>query len=64
VSWVHLDVAEVSRETEKAFLLVLGGGEEVWVPKGQVADSDRYKAGDKACTVSVTEWIAKQKGLL
>lgn len=60
--WVHLDVDEVLRETDKAFLLLIDG-EEVWVPKSQVSDADKYEAGDTDVTVSVTTWLAEQKGL-
>jgi hypothetical protein len=61
--WVHLEVAEILRETVDTFLLHLEGGEEVWVPKSQVADANDYKAGDGYCTISVTRWLADQKGL-
>lgn len=61
--WVHLDVEEIVRETDKALLLRLDDGEEVWIPLTQIADADDYHEGDTNCTVSVTEWIAEQKGL-
>lgn len=61
--WVHLEVEEVVRETDSAFLLRLEGGEEEWFPKSQVSDSGDYQEGDKDCTISVTKWIADQKGL-
>lgn len=62
-NWVHLDVEEIVRETDKAFLVRLEDGEEVWLPKGQVADADDYKEGDTNCTLSISEWIAGEKGL-
>jgi hypothetical protein len=62
-NWVHLDVELIVRETDKALLLRLEDGEEVWIPLGQIADADSYSAGDTNCTVSVTRWIAEQKGL-
>lgn len=61
--WVHLDVAEIRSETEKAFLLVLEDGELLWMPKSQISDVDDYSVGDTDAVVSVTEWIANQKGL-
>jgi len=59
----HLDVDEIKAETDKALLLVIGD-EEFWIPKTQIESPDDYKKGDKNCTVSVTDWIARQKGLL
>lgn len=63
--WVHLDVLLVKKETEKAFLLVLDNDDqdEVWVPKSQMSDPDDYSQYDKNCTISVTEYIAREKGL-
>jgi hypothetical protein len=61
--YIHLDVERIVRETDKAFLLLLEDGEEVWIPKNQVADADDYAEGDENCSISVTEWIANQKGL-
>lgn len=63
-NWVHLDVIVISRETEKAFLVVLDSGEEVWLPKSQIADAEDYQPGDADLTLSVTEYIAREKGLL
>lgn len=61
--YIHLDVARIERETDKALLLILEDGEEVWMPKNQIADVEDYEDGDTNCTVSVTTWIAEQKGL-
>lgn len=63
MGWVHLDVSLVKRETEKAFLLRLEDGSEVWVPRSQVSEPDDYEEGDEDCTVSVTEWFAEKEGL-
>lgn len=60
--YVHLDVEKVVRQTDSAFLLVIDG-EDYWIPKSQIADPETYEPGDENVTVSVTEWIAKQKGL-
>ncbi len=62
-NYVHLEVDEIMAETEKAFRVRIGD-EEYWLPFSQIADSDDYQAGDKNCTMSVTEWIAKEKGLI
>lgn len=62
-NWVHIEVAEIKRETDKAFLCVLEDGEEVWLPFSCIADAEDYSAGDQDCTMSITEWLASQKGL-
>ena len=63
-SWVHLDVELIVKETDAAFLLLLKERDEtVWIPKGQIESPDDYDEGDRDCTVSITEWIARQKGL-
>jgi hypothetical protein len=62
-NYVHLDVDEIVAETDKALLLRLQDGEEVWIPLSQIANSDDYNVGDSNCTVSVTLWIAEQRGL-
>lgn len=62
-SWVHLDVREILKATDSAFLLLLESGEEVWIPHSQMDDPESYDEGDEDVTISVTEWIAKQKGL-
>jgi hypothetical protein len=61
-NWVHLDVEEVVAESENAFLLRIDG-EEVWIPKSQIADADSYSRGDVDATVSISAWIAEKKGL-
>lgn len=59
---VHLDVEVIMRETAKAFQLMLTDKRRVWwVPKSQVANPDDYQAGDRNCTVTVSDWIYQQK---
>lgn len=60
--WVHLEDCSVKRVTEKA-LLIEYDGEEVWLPLSQVSEGEKYEEGDEEVTVSITEWIAKQKNL-
>ncbi len=62
-NWVHVDVDEIIRETEKAFLVRIDG-DEVWLPKSQLSDADDYEQGDTDCTMSISEFIAKEKGLV
>lgn len=62
-NYVHLDVDEIKAVTEKAFLVTIDG-EEVWLPLSHIADHEDYSPGDCDLTLSVTEWIARQKGLV
>ena len=59
--WVHILVEKVVRETEKAFLCQIDG-EEHWLPKSQISDPDDYGEGNENCEMSVTEFIAREKG--
>jgi hypothetical protein len=59
-NWVHIEVAEVLRETDKAFKVRLEDGGEYWLPKSQISDADDYNEGDVNATMSITEWIAEQ----
>lgn len=62
-TWYHLDVERVLAVTEKAIQVLLPGGEVLWLPKSQMHEPEGYKQGDKKCTISITEWIAKAKNL-
>lgn len=61
-NWIHLEVEKIVRETDAAFSLRVDG-EDYWIPKSQISDPEDFEAGDENVTVSVTEWIARQKGL-
>ena len=60
--WVHVEVEKITGETEKAFFVMIEGTRYV-LPKSQIADAEDYKVGDENASMSVTEWIAKEKGL-
>ena len=60
--WIHLDDVNVLKETDKAFLIEVEEG-EFWIPKNQVSDPDDYSEGDEGASMSITEWIAGQKGI-
>jgi hypothetical protein len=62
-NWVHLDVSEIKGESDLAFLVELEDGEELWLPKSQISDPQDYNRGDRNVTLSITEWLARQKGL-
>ena len=61
-NWVHVDVDQIKRETENSFLVVIDG-EEIWLPKSHIEDSDDYVAGDADVCMSITQWIANKKDL-
>lgn len=60
--YVHLDECNIIAETDAAILIEYDG-ERDWFPRTQIADADDYKPGQKGRTVSVTAWIARQKGI-
>ena len=60
-NWCHIEVEEVLKVTDKAMLLQHADGQD-WFPLSQVDEPEKYEAGDKNVTVSVTEWIAKERG--
>lgn len=60
--YVHLDPCNIVAVTDAA-ILVLYEGKKHWLPKSQVSDPDVFEAGDEDVTVSITEWIANQKGI-
>ena len=61
--WVYIEVDEIKRETEKAFLVIVDE-QEVWLPKSQVEDEgEHFKQGDTDVEIGITEWIAREKGL-
>lgn len=53
--------------TDKAYLVELKNldnkTEQMWIPKSQVKSTDCLAEGDEG-TMEITEWIAKQKGLV
>lgn len=61
--YIHLEDVSVVKETEKAFLLRLDDDTEHWIPKNQIADWEDLEEGETGRTVSITEWIAGQKGI-
>lgn len=61
-NWVHLDVDEVKKITAKAMLVEIDG-DELWLPLSQISEPESFEEGDTEITVSVSEWIAAQKGL-
>lgn len=64
--WVHLDFDKILQVTDKAMLVRLNDDhncEEVWLPFSQIANPDDYEVADRNGTISIAEWLAKEKGL-
>jgi hypothetical protein len=51
----------IKHETENALLLDADGLGEIWFPVSQVKEIHREKTGDR---LVVTDWIARQKGII
>jgi hypothetical protein len=62
-NYVHIDVVEILKETERALLVAMDDGEEFWIPKACIADDEEYEEGDMDVTISVLEKFAREKGL-
>lgn len=43
----HIDVQEIVKESDTAFLVLYPDGEQEWIRKEQVASPTRYSQGDK-----------------
>lgn len=52
----------IERETQMAFL-VNDGDEDIWIPKSQVKNSKTHRTGNDYCKMTISLWIAEQKGL-
>lgn len=61
--YVDLEVVEIKAETQKAFLVLLDDDSEHWIPFSQIDGAEKHSAGDKDVVLSITEWIAEEKGL-
>lgn len=61
---VTFDDVECGRDSEKAIFVSVDGKDPIWIPKSQIDDdSEVYEAGTSGKLI-VTEWIAKEKGLI
>jgi hypothetical protein len=60
--YVHLEDCNIVAETDAAILIEYEGDRH-WFPRSHVADADDCKPGEKGRTVSVSGWIARQKGI-
>lgn len=55
---------EVYAVTDKAILIRIGGHGQVWIPKSQILDGDDSPAKGDVIELTITTWIAEQKGLI
>lgn len=55
-----IGVEEVLNETGMAYLFVIDG-EEVWIPKSQMEDSDAVCVGDTEVEVEISQWLCEEK---
>jgi hypothetical protein len=60
---VEFEDVEALKETKDALLCTIDG-DEVWIPKSQIDDDSEVYAEGHSGQLVVTEWIAKQKGLV
>lgn len=59
-----IEAVNIVRESDKAVLVEISADVEIWIPLSQIKSIHRdtkHKGND---SVVMTEWIAKQKGLL
>lgn len=55
----------VKRTSDKAILIVTKDGDEIWLPKSQLrgTSADGVKSGPDIVDVTMSAWIAGEKGL-
>ena len=63
-NYYHAEIRKIKRITEDAMQIECEDDDigTIWVPLSTVADAFQYEEGDEAVTVSILEWMAKQKG--
>lgn len=60
---VEIDIDGIKIKTEKAILVIIDD-EEIWLPKSQIEYDEDVHNPDGTNVITVTEWIAEQKGLI
>jgi hypothetical protein len=56
-------IAEVIKETSRAWLIDDGAGNEVWLPKSLVEVEDGTGREGENCLFLIPEWLAEEKEL-
>ena len=59
----HTQTVKFLRETENAIHVEVPNGDQMWIPFSQVASIEREANGIDG-TITMSKWIAQQKGLL
>ena len=57
MEWLHLDCDAILKITDRAILVRVVDGRELWLPKSVVADAEDYKEMQGTITVSVAMWF-------
>lgn len=60
---VEIDLCEAVRETEKAMLVSIDGGDPIWIPKSQIKNEEWFGV-DEVDTLVITKWFARKAGLV
>ena len=61
---VTVAVKIVQRETDKALLVALEDGQEIWMPKSQIMSGSEVSSEGDSGMMKISEWIAGEKGLM
>lgn len=51
-------------ETPKAYLVTEDDDREIWIPKSQVVSMEISDEDPKYATMTISEWLAKEKELI
>lgn len=60
--WLDFECENVERETEKALLCKIQG-QDIWIPKSQLSKDSIVGSEGQSGIITISEWIAGQKGL-
>ena len=65
-AWVHIEFVKILKMTDFAFLVKFAGHAKAqWIPLSQIEENGKhYTEGDQNGSMCITEWIAKEKGLV
>jgi hypothetical protein len=60
---VDIDDVECTIEVDKAILCIIEN-DEIWIPKSQIDDESEVQGKGDMGTLTITKWIAKNKGII
>jgi hypothetical protein len=58
------EVTEVKVETDRALLVVLEKGREVWIPKSQIHEDSQVNGKGDVGEIAIPVWLAEEKDLM